>query len=320
MPCDKPLHAFQLTNSKTANNKAVILFQQPNIGQKFERIQIACGRCTGCRLERSRVWALRCMHEAHLHEENYFVTFTYDDNNLPYNNSLTPRDLTLFFKRLRKKQAIRYYSCGEYGDQLGRPHYHAIIFNLRLDDLVPYSYNNGNRLYTSNMLSRNWYNEKTKEILGNVYVGHVTFESCAYVARYILKKQLGNGSYKLYRDPKTDIYYNKETGEEFLGEIPEYVRMSRRPGIGAEFYKKYQKQMYGKGNDGVVSIRDGVISSTPKYYDNLHEKTDLQRVTNIKQKRRQKAEASKKLPRNRRATVRMRDTRITTLKRKLENE
>jgi len=320
MPCDKPLHAFQLKNSKTANGKAVILFQYPNHRQSFERTQLACGRCTGCRLERSKNWAIRCIHEAHLHEENYFITFTYDDTNLPWNNSLRPRDLSLFFKRLRKKQNVRYYAVGEYGDLLGRPHYHAIIFNLRLDDLLPYSYNNGNRLYTSNMLSKLWYNEDTKEILGNVYIGHVTFESAAYCARYILKKQLGHNALKLYYDKDTDTYYDKETGLDYVGEIPEFVRMSRNPGIGAGFFELYKSQFYQKGNNGTVSIRGGVISNTPRYYDNRYEKLDSGRIETIKQQRRAKAEASQKLPRNRRATVGLRNTRITALKRKLENE
>lgn len=304
----------------TKNLKAVILFQHPNRKQKFERLQIACGRCTGCRLERSKVWAVRCMHEAHLHEENYFVTFTYNDDNLPYNNSLVPRHLTLFFKRLRKKQNVRYYSCGEYGDKLGRPHYHAIIFNLRLDDLLPYSYNDGNRLYTSNLLSKLWYHEETREILGNVYIGHVTFESSAYVSRYILKKQLGQNSLKLYYEESTDTYYDKETGQDYVGEIPEFVRMSRRPGIGAKYFDIYKEQMYRKGNNGIVSIRSGVTSNTPRYYDNMYEKLDQTHIDNIKKQRRLKAEDSKKLPINRRATIRMRTTRITTLKRKLENE
>lgn len=319
MPCDKPLKAYQLLNRKNANGKAIILFQQPRRMQKFESIEIACGRCTGCRLERSRLWASRCMHEAHLHEENYFVTFTYNDANLPYNNSLRPRDLTLFFKRLRKKQNVRYYSCGEYGDILGRPHYHAIIFNLRLDDLVPYSYNNGNRLYTSALLQRHWHAEGSQELLGNVYVGHVTFESCAYVARYILKKQLGNGSLKLYYDNDLDMYFDKETGEEYLGEIPEYVRMSRNPGIGAKFFDIYEREMYGKGNDGTI-LQRGVRFGTPKFYDNRYSKINESHMDKIKLTRRKKAEESKKLPRNRRATVGLRNTRITILKRKLEND
>jgi len=282
-------------------------------------MQIACGRCTGCRLERSRLWAARCMHESLEHEESYFVTFTYNDDSLPDSNSLRPRDLTLFFKRLRKAgHHFRYFACGEYGDK-GRPHYHAIIFGLRLPDLkyTSTSYS-GSRLYKSELLQKHWYHEKTGNSLGFLDVGHCTFESCAYVARYILKKQLGNSALRLWRDPKTDKFYDKETGEQFFGQIPEYVVMSRNPGIGANFVEKYKREIYGPGNDGSITMRDGIRFGTPRFYDTRFEKINPDLIKSIREQRRLKAEESKVTSLNRHARVTRRNQKITLLKRNLE--
>ena len=104
---------------------------------------VPCGQCTGCRSEYSRQWALRNMHEASLKPDNCFITLTYDKKNLPQNNSLDKKAFPKFIRSLRKrnkrdkKNQIRYYACGEYGDNFGRPHYHAILFNYFPGDVVP---------------------------------------------------------------------------------------------------------------------------------------------------------------------------------------
>jgi hypothetical protein len=119
-----------------------------------DRLKIPCGRCVGCRLEKSRQWANRCMLELQYHESSFFVTLTYDDDHVPvtyYSENddgearsaltLRFRDLQLFLKRLRKEhyyERLRFFACGEYGSTTYRPHYHAIIFGLTLDDLRPY--------------------------------------------------------------------------------------------------------------------------------------------------------------------------------------
>ncbi|MEO5355656.1 MAG: hypothetical protein H7835_21005, partial [Magnetococcus sp. XQGC-1] len=91
------------------------------------------GQCVGCRLERSRQWAIRVMHEASQHEHNCFITLTYNDDNLPANGSLNYRHFQNFMKRLRKyyvEFTVRFYMCGEYGENFARPHYHACIFAI----------------------------------------------------------------------------------------------------------------------------------------------------------------------------------------------
>ena len=63
---------------------------------------IACGQCQGCRLERSRQWAVRCLHESKLHADNCFLTLTYSEEHLPRDGSLHIKHVQDFLKRLRK--------------------------------------------------------------------------------------------------------------------------------------------------------------------------------------------------------------------------
>lgn len=244
MPCYSPILAWQLGSS--ASGRPTRIFFQAVPGAK--PIYIPCGRCIGCRLERSRQWAVRCVAEAQCYEKNCFITLTYDDEHLPINNSLFPRDLTLFFKRVRKNLGqFRYFACGEYGDRNGRPHYHACIFGLDFRDdakLVTVRDGDGaSQFIESPTLAKLWPHGQTQ-------VGTLTFESAAYVARYCLKKLLG-------ADPVT-------RSEHYQGRKEEYVVMSRRPGIGAVWIEKHLVQTYN--NDSILAR--GKRTKPPRYYDN----------------------------------------------------
>ena len=127
------------------------------------------------------------------------MTLTYDDEHLPKTGSLVPEDLQKFLKKLRRfieyhgsDKKIRFFACGEYGDNFCRPHYHAIIYNLDIPDLKRFSTSfSGDTYYTSNTINSIWKN-------GYVIIGQVTFESCAYVARYVTKKITGEQAYEHY--------------------------------------------------------------------------------------------------------------------------
>lgn len=241
MPCYSPLHAYK---GKTNDaGKTQIIFNRP-ASWRGEKLDLPCGQCVGCRLERSRQWAVRCMHEASMHEENSFITLTYNEQNLPKNQSLVKSDYQDFMKRLRKSiypKRVRYYHCGEYGEKLGRPHYHALLFGHDFEDKKHFSTRGDNAVYTSDSLSELW-------PFGFSVIGAVTFESAAYVARYIMKK------------------VNGEKAKEHYGErIPEYTTMSRRPGIGQNWFKKFESDVYPHDR---VYVR-GNITRPPRYYDNL---------------------------------------------------
>lgn len=219
---------------------------------KRGHITVPCGRCIGCRLERSRQWALRAEHERHYHKDSCFVTLTYRDSELPMGNlaaTLVPRDLELFWKRLRKEygNGIRYFACGEYGERTSRPHYHAIIFGLDFQDKKLHSTKGDFNLYTSDSLDRIWG-------YGNCIIGDATFESAAYVARYIVDKKTG---------PKAKVYTEK-------GIEPEFCRMSRRPGLGARWFDEYKTDIFPHGK---MMIR-GKKCRPPRYYLDRLEKHD----------------------------------------------
>ena len=210
-------------------------------------IVLPCGQCYACRIQRSRDWATRCVLEAKMHEENCFITLTYADEHLPAGLSLCKKDFQDFIKRLRKNTGakIRYYMCGEYGEQYQRPHFHACLFGWKPDDLVLFSQRSGVSLYRSATLEKAW------QYKGFVTVGDVTYDSAAYVARYVLKKITGA---------------NAE--EHYAGRLPEYTNMSLKPGIGQSFFEKYSTDIYSK--DFIV-IRDNIKCKPPRYFDRIYD-------------------------------------------------
>lgn len=147
-------------------------------------MKIPCGKCPGCKLEQSRQWAVRCLHEKRLHTESCFVTLTYDDAHLPPGNTLVKADLQNFLKRLRHDTGpgLRFFACGEYGSKTLRPHYHLLLLNSDFADKKLIKSGSAYNLYGSARLSKLW-------PFGHHALGDVTFESAAYVARYCMKKK-----------------------------------------------------------------------------------------------------------------------------------
>lgn len=237
---------------------------------------VPCGQCKECRLQYARNWADRCMLEAMFHKSNYFLTLTYDDAHVPISENedeivytLLKKDLQEFHKRLRidlerrNLPKIRYFCSGEYGDHTFRPHYHGIYFGLELDDLVPYekSAKSGLNLYTSDYLDKLWTG-------GRVIVGEVTWKSCAYVARYVVKKQKGFLS----------------STYDFLGIEPEFCVMSRKPGIARQFYDTH-KSMYDYDCVYVPTPEGGLRVKPPRYFDKLFEAENPEEFIRVKDSR-----------------------------------
>ncbi|AYQ58137.1 putative VP4 [Microviridae sp.] len=248
--------------------------------RRKDALVIPCGQCIGCRMDYSREWADRIITEIPYHESAYFLTLTYDDAHLPINEyvdpetgvigsiaTLVPQDVTLFVKRLRRyvdyhslynflpsgePDKLMYFFAGEYGSQTRRPHYHAIIFGLRLDDLKLYKQSTqGNPYYNSEMLNRIWGK-------GYVVVADANWQSAAYVARYILKKQTGD---------------NKEIYERF-NYAPEFTRMSLKPAIGRQFALDHMDELF-KYDSVPVSTPDGGRNiRPPKYFKKLMKDAD----------------------------------------------
>lgn len=250
MPCYAPLRGFKGVSGGISWTPSVSYVDVP--------FSVPCGQCLGCRLERARQWSVRIMHEAQLYEHSSFVTLTYSDEHVPSDGSLRKSDFQKFIKRLRRRSDARisYFHCGEYGDQLGRPHYHAILFNTFFADSVFHKNTaGGHRLYTSAFLDAVWG-------LGLCTVGAVTSESAGYVARYCLKKVTGDQAVDHYRRISADgeIYYL----------APEYGTMSLKPGIGQGWFEKFGSEVCNY--DGVVT--GGKLRGAPRYYDKLRSRAD----------------------------------------------
>lgn len=194
-----------------------------------------------------------------MHKENCFITLTYDEQTCPKNYSLSLRDIQLFCKKLRKKIGrFRFFHAGEYGDSTARPHYHMCLFGYRPDDLQVYKITSqGHRLYTSKLIDETWG-------LGKCWIGEVSFDSAAYVARYILKKINGDMAEGHYQ-----------------GRKPEYVTMSRRPGIGSEWLEKFKDDVYRRDE----LVLRGKRMRAPKAYDRRLELTDPTLIADTKRRR-----------------------------------
>lgn len=253
MPCFSPLEGWR-SRHPTPNGKFPIVFDRSlSNGQTLD---VPCGQCIGCRLDKSREWSVRMMHEVQMlaeeHKDSSFITLTYAD--APDWASLEPRDWTLFMKRLRKKIApikVRFFMCGEYGEKYGRPHFHAIIFGYSFPDRFLWREKGDNKYYRSPLLEEVWTH-------GHCEVGLVTQKTCAYVARYVIKKVNGDGSEEHYRKVGPD--------GRFIDCVPEFIRMSNRPGLGKAWFEKYG----GDCDKDFVTV-EGRKFSVPKYYRELQE-------------------------------------------------
>jgi len=205
---------------------------------EYPSFQLPCSRCIECRLEYSRQWAVRCVHEAKMHEDNSFITLTYDDNHLK-SDRLIYSDFQLFMKKLRKTQnePIGMFVTGEYGERKKRPHWHAIIFNWRPRDCeYKYTSDRGDTVFTSATLTNLWGN-------GNAELGSVTFESAGYCARYAAKKLVHGEDVEKYQP---------------------ISKKSSKNAIGKKFLEKYWTDIF---NYGYVILDNGTKSSIPRYYE-----------------------------------------------------
>lgn len=262
MPCFRPLKAYRTIGGK-------IVFKDTS-GAAIERpLVLPCGQCVGCRLQRAQTWALRCVHESKMYDDNCFITLTYNDANLPDDGSLRHSDFQKFMKRFKErvrysgnKSRIRFYMCGEYGEKLGRPHYHACVFNYDFPDKKYKRVNAlGDKVYTSEFLDECW----NMADPGICEIGSVTMQSAGYVARYIMKKITGDDAVAHYGDLE-----------------PEYTEMSK--GIGKAWFEKNQRDVFP--SDFIV--HDGKKLAVPRFYGDLYELNFPSAMLSVKHSRMRK--------------------------------
>lgn len=240
MECIRPLKAgFDSDYNLT--------FSQKKFNKELAPLQFPCRKCLACRLNMAREKAIRCIHEAKMHDQNMFLTLTYDQDNLG-DGRLHYIDFQLFMKKLLKhanknihckenRIHIPFMVTGEYGDKTKRPHWHAIIFNYRPTDAKKkYTHHTGETVYESEEISKLWGK-------GLIEFASVNLETAGYVARYAAKK-LGHGN-----DQDHDYH-------------PIHKTSSKRA-IGKSFLEKYYLDIF---NAGFVVLPNGQKASIPRYY------------------------------------------------------
>lgn len=276
MPCYHPIYAVCIGTKENGKADLKMLGYIPDDRETYVEwhnhryprsalVPLPCGQCIGCRIDYSRQWANRCLLELKYHDSAWFCTFTYDDDHVPRTYypdpetgeaipalTLQKRDFQLLMKRIRKKfenDKIRFFMSGEYGSQTFRPHYHAILFGLHLDDLQPYkTVKEGGEYYT-------YYNSPSLQECwpyGYVVVGEVTWESCAYTARYVMKKLKG-------KEAKFYVDHNIQ---------PEFCLMSRKPGIARQYFDE-NPHCVEEQYINVSTPKGGKKFRPPRYYDKL---------------------------------------------------
>lgn len=248
MECIRPLKAgfdsdYNLTFSQKKFNKELSAFELP------------CRKCLACRLNTAREKAIRCVHEAQMHEKNIFLTLTYSEDHIE-NNRLEYKSFQDFMKRLRKhieysepfydknKHRISYMVTGEYGKLTKRKHWHAIIFNYHPTDPQHIRTTERDELvYTSQELSNLWGK-------GLIEFGSVTLDSAGYVARYSAKQ----------------LTHGKDNEHDYR---PIHKTSSKRA-IGKSFLEKYHADIF---NYGYVVLPNGQRAGIPRYYEDWYKET-----------------------------------------------
>ncbi len=288
MPCYYPMPAIRVNGCvkvlprseewlSRCRDKSTAPYINDETGEAAECFLVPCGQCIGCRLEHSRQWANRCMLEAldYPEQELWWLTLTYDEDHCPRNvdgaGTLEKTDLQLFIKRLRRHMeyteniyGIRFYACGEYGSQTWRPHYHVCLFGLPLKDAEISGKNfRGDFFYNSEMLNKLWQN-------GFIQTSKLTWETCAYTARYCLKKW----------------HVNTKEQYEKLKIAPEYTVMSRRPGISGGYYSQHMPDIYEYDSIVLPAVHGKPMDiRPPRYYDKKLKDDNPELYSKIKDKR-----------------------------------
>lgn len=296
MPCFSPLHGFPYPSTCSRAGQYMIysrFIDKPDMidestGEYLHQIDIRCGKCAGCRLDDSKEWATRMVVESFTVPEDtcYFITLTYNNDFVPKSDNgdmvLDPPAVSSWMKRLRRNfeyyyghKGVRFYACGEYGSKGMRPHYHVCLFNSPLDDLSFAGLNKlGDPLYTSDFIDQAWSKEITSSqrlSFGGVCIGKMNWRTCAYTARYTMKKAYGSDKEDLVK----------------LGLVPEFVNMSRRPGIGLDYFLANYDTMYDRDQIilPAISKDKANIQRIPKYFDKKMKEIDPLRLAQAKERR-----------------------------------
>lgn len=239
MRCSSPRTVGFKADGKT------LAWSQRDFNKEYATFQLPCGKCLECRLEYASQWAIRCVHEAQMHEKNAFITLTYSDEFLP-GPKLVYADFQKFMKRLRHKldAPLGVFVTGEYGEKNKRPHWHCIVFGwCPPDGMHEYTNERGDRIYTSDVLNKLWGK-------GKCDFGSVTLESAGYCARYSAKK--------IVHGP------NQKVCEADFHDFQPISKKSSKNAIGKKWIEKFWPDVFQYGR---LVLPSGETAPIPRYYE-----------------------------------------------------
>lgn len=321
MPCYYPMIGVQSFNKNENGKRPVKILKKKDIltgnyniesYRGGDTILLPCGKCLGCRLEYARQWAIRCVLESKMHNENCFITLTYRDKDLPENKSVSKRDLQLFIKRLRKAirykgvlpkfdkamriqyykqwwhpnytepkiekvyRKLKYYACGEYGDKNDRPHYHLCLFGYDFSDKELIYFDKQARFKNKfkTGIDHTLYRSKLLESIWQK--GFVTIGEVTFNSAGYVARYIVKKQYGKEEDLE----------EHYKGRKKEFALMSRRTAIGKEWFEKYRNDFYPKDHYHL----EGKRQRPPRYYDKLLETENEVLMEAIKKERRKQNE------------------------------
>lgn len=282
MQCSSPLTAYYNVKRYEQTGKKHLVFVPPLSlnASNYEMIQVPCGHCIECRINKSQDWASRCVLESKYHKSNYFVTLTYEDDKeniiksidrntgiLTDCSNLVYSDIQDFLKRLRTKferelgfQGLRFLCSGEYGNLNGRAHFHLLLFNCPIPDLKLFKIESGCLYYTSEFIKSCWYHRDSKnEPNGYIIITEMDYGTACYTAKYCIKKLYGRYEHE----------YQTLCGHERVEPLKaEFLQVSRSGGIGIDYYKdKLKVDDYVLGNR--IQLDNGKRVSIPKFFNRL---------------------------------------------------
>jgi len=268
---------------------------------------LPCGQCSGCRIDKVEQWATRCMHESQMHDMNSFLTLTYSNEHLPEDYSVSKETMQDFMKRLRHELdplRVRFFLCGEYGDENLRPHYHVLLFGYSfLGDRVHYKTGaNGEKYYTSAQLSKVW-------PFGRCDFSDVNYKSAAYVAGYVRKKITGE---------KAPSHYLRVHPKGHIVQVqPEFALQSRNPGLGSTWYDRFKSDCFPSD----FLVIDGRQVPVPRYYAQKLSQEELKPIKDLRKLRAAQPAAKENRTKERLAVRQeIRESRLNRLKRTLKDD
>lgn len=203
--------------------------------ENFPWNRFPCRKCLPCLRNRQQQWVTRLVEDLRKYENNYYITFTYDDSHVPVdefgqmcfdskrliklNRDLRKRYQVGRFRNvlhdqiigsplyfdLPKDQKIRYYITSEYGPtSTERSHYHAVYYNMGID------------IYTAELLFKYLWQD------GFITIYPALPGSAGYISKYLVKDNVEGNSYQDDTRQSPILICSKGLGLDYVDRMKDF--------------------------------------------------------------------------------------------------